>query len=185
MTDPVARGEPPRSMGSRVAFVVVTAILWALVMEASADEPYVPVLIGNGASSFLGQHPGLVMLRALTLLVFTLITVGAPSYYRRRFAGSRWVRDVLRDETAVYAIGLAAFVPVNALLRSVVPDVAKPWDWTGGASTQPLVISRLGIFLGVCLFGGITSIFWAWLLHWTIIRVPSARPFTRMIPPND
>jgi hypothetical protein len=169
MTDPVRRDDPARSTRQQVAFVVAAGVLWATVIVIddfiqSHETPGVAKFMWQPGSLFR-SNPVLEMVRNLTTYGFM---IGAPIFYRDRYAGTRWIRDAFVAMLAVYAIGFCILAPLYHAIHHTV--------WT---------MSWLGVGAVACVLCSIFSVFWAWVFTTRVARVPPKRPFTRMSPPID
>jgi hypothetical protein len=169
MTDPVRRDDPARSTGQRVAFLVIAAVLWAFIIVIddfiqSHETPAVATYVWQPGSLFR-SNPVLEMVRNLTTYGFIL---GAPIFYRVRYAGTRWVRDAFVAMLAVYAVG---FCILALIFRAIHHSV-----WT---------ISWIGSGVVACVLCSAFGVFWAWVFTAFAVRVPPKRPYTRLSPPND
>jgi hypothetical protein len=147
-------------MGSKVTFVVVAGVLWALIIMLddliqSHEVPAVAMYFWQPGSLFR-SNPVLETVRNLMTFGFM---IGAPSYYRISYTGTRWVRDAFVAMTGVYAIGLCISAPtVRAIHHS-------PWStsWIG-----PGVVA--------CVACSAFSVFWAWIFTERVVLVRPKRP---------
>jgi hypothetical protein len=168
MTDPRRRDAPARSTGSKVAFVVVAAVLWTLIIVIddfiqSHETPAIAAYLWQPGSLFR-SNPVLETLRNLTTYGFM---IGAPILYRDRYAGIRWMRDAFVAMVAVYATGFGMLAPIYRAIHHTV--------WTP---------SWLGVGVIACVLCSIFSVFWAWVFTARVIRLSPKRPYIRMTP-ND
>jgi hypothetical protein len=166
MTDPAPRDGPARSMGSKVAFVVIAAAIWALIIVVddiiqSHETPAVAMYMWQPGSPFR-SNPVLETLRNLTTYGFML---GGPIYYRNTYAGTRWIRDAFVAMVAIYAIGFFILAPIYHVIRHTV--------WT---------ISWLGIGVVACVFCSVFSVFWAWVFTALGVRMRARTPPERRTP---
>jgi hypothetical protein len=169
MTDSVRRGEPVRSMGSKAAFVVIAAVVWALVIMIddliqSHETPALSMYMWQPGSLFR-SNPVLETVRNLTTYGFIL---GAPIYYRNSYTRTRWARDTFVAMLAVYTIGFCILALIYHAIRHSV--------WT---------ISLIGAGVVACVLCTAFSVFWAWVFTARIVRMLPKRPYGTIIPPND
>ena len=93
MTDPVPRDRPARSVASKVAFVVIAAVIWVLIIVVddfiqSRETPAVAMYVWQPGSLFR-LNPVLETLRNLITYGFMIV---APVLYREGspdYGGSR------------------------------------------------------------------------------------------------
>jgi len=160
MTDPVRRDESARSMGAKVTFVVIAAVLWTLIIMIddliqSHETPAVAMYVWQPGSLFR-SNPVLEMVRNLMTYGFMLV---APIYFRSRYTGTQWIRDVFVAMLAVYAIGFCIVAPTYHVIHHTV--------WT---------TSWLGVGIIASVFCSVFSVFWAWVFTALSVRMPSKRP---------
>jgi len=149
--------------------VVIAAVLWSLIIVIddfiqSHETPAVAVYMWQPGSLFR-SNPVLETVRNLTTYGFM---IGAPIFYRDRYASKRWVRDAFVAMIAVYAMGFCMLAPIYRAIHHTA--------WT---------ISWLGVGVVACVLCSIFSVFWAWVFTARVVRVPPKRPHTTMSPPND
>ncbi len=155
MTDPVRRDRPTRSVASKVAFVVIAAVIWVLIIVVddfiqSRETPAVAMYVWQPGSLFR-LNPVLETLRNLITYGFMIV---APVLYRERLAGLRWVQDAFVAMIAVYAMGFCILAPIYHAIHHTI--------WT---------ISWLGVGVVVCVLCSIFSVFWAWVFTALSVRM--------------
>jgi hypothetical protein len=163
MTDPVRRDATARPIGSKVAFVVIAAVLWTAIIVLdnfiqSHETPAVALYIWQPGSLFR-LNPALETVRNLITYGFMLCV---PILYRYRYAGVAWVRDAFAAMVAIYAVGFCMLAPIYRSSHHAF--------WS---------ISWLGLGVVVCVLCGIFSVFWAWIFTAGVVRLTPRPPPAR------